>query len=282
MKDSDMRNQLKTLLLLGVLSGLLVWVGGRLGPGYAYGFAIFSLAMNLFAYFFSDKLVLRVQGAHEVDPAALPRVHRIVEELAARAQIPKPRVFFIDDPSPNAFATGRNPAHGVIAVTRGILDLLDERELRGVIAHELSHIRNRDVLLATIAAGIATAISSLAHILSFAAFSSRDDDDSGLGGIVMALVAPLAATLIQLGVSRAREFHADETGARLCEDPEALARALRKLEVLSHRVPSTTATPATASLFIVNPLSGIGVARLFSTHPPLDERIERLRAMAPS
>ncbi|MFN0062293.1 MAG: zinc metalloprotease HtpX [Myxococcaceae bacterium] len=273
-------NQLKTVLLLGVLSALLVWLGGLLGPSYAYTFAFIAVAMNFFAYFFSDKLVLRAHGARETTPSELPAVHRLVEELSSRAQMPKPRVFFIDDANPNAFATGRNPTHGAVAVTRGILERLDERELRGVLAHELAHIRNRDVLLATVAAGIATAISSLAHFASFAAFSGRDDEEgSGFGGLAMALVAPFAATLIQLGVSRAREFQADKTGAEISQDTDALASALQKLDVLSHRIPSQTATPATASLFIVNPLSAGGLAGLFSTHPPMAERIARLRSL---
>jgi heat shock protein HtpX len=275
-----MRNQLKTILLLGALSALLVAFGARLGPGYLWGFTLLALAMNLFAYFFSDKLVLRMHGAREVSSAEAPGLHEMVAELAGRAGIPKPRVFLIDDPHANAFATGRNPRHAVVAVTRGIVDLLDARELRGVLAHELAHVANRDVLVASVAAGLATAISNLAHALAFAGLfggGSSDEDGHPAQGLLFMILAPVGATLVQLGISRSREYLADETGARLAGDPLALASALEKLHRSAEVVPST-ATPATASLFIVNPFGalGTGLARLFSTHPPAEERIRRL------
>lgn len=279
-------NQMKTVLLLGALSAVLIGFGGLLGPGYLYGFTALALLMNLGAYFYSDRLVLAMSGAREVSPAEAPGVHRIVEELSARAGIPMPRVYLIEDPHANAFATGRNPSKGVVAVTTGILELLSARELRGVLAHELAHIKNRDILVASVAAALASAVSSIANMLQFSwlfgGAASQDDEEGGspLAALAMAFVAPIAATLIQLGISRSREFLADETGAQLSGDPEALARALEKLELAAHQVPGE-AQPATASLYIVNPLAGLsGLAGWFSTHPPMRERIERLRAMA--
>lgn len=279
-----LNNQLKTILLLGGLSAFLVAIGWTIGPGATWLFLGLALAMNVGAYFFSDKLVLRMHGARELAVADAPGLHGMVEELAERAGIPKPRVFLIDDPSPNAFATGRNPERGVVAVTQGILDLLDRRELRGVIAHELAHIRNRDILVATIAAAIATAVTYVAHAISFSSLlggsSDEEEEGSGVNGLLVALVAPIAATLIQLGISRSREYLADESGAAICGDPEALARALEKLSHGAEMVPSEAAQPATASLYIVNPLSGARIARLFSTHPPMEDRVERLRDLA--
>lgn len=279
-----LNNQLKTILLLGGLSAFLVAIGWTIGPGATWLFLGLALAMNVGAYFFSDRLVLRMHGAQELAVADAPGLHGMVEELAQRAGIPKPRVFLIDDPSPNAFATGRNPEKGVVAVTQGILDLLDRRELRGVIAHELAHIRNRDILVATIAAAIASAVTYVAQAISFSALfgGSSDDEEEGSGAsnLLVVLVAPIAATLIQLGISRSREYLADESGAAICGDPEALARALEKLSQGAELVPSEAAQPATASLYIVNPLSGARVARLFSTHPPMEDRVERLRELA--
>src|SRR5262245_16495206 len=215
--------------------------------------------MNLGAYFFSDRIVLRMHGAHEVSREQAPELHGMVEELAMKAGIPMPRVCVIPDPQPNAFATGRNPAHGVVAVTEGILRVLDRRELRGVIAHELAHVKNRDILVASVAAAAASLITYIAHAVTFGALlggsHSDDEDGGGAGGLLLAFVAPIAATLIQLGISRSREYLADETGARLCGEPEALARALLKLERGADLVPSH-ATPATAGLFIVNPFAG--------------------------
>lgn len=281
-----MKNQLKTLFLLGGLSALLISFGSVLGPGYFYGFTALALILNLGAYFFSDRIVLKMHGAQEVTPDQAPMLHRMVDELARRAQIPKPRVCIMPGEQPNAFATGRNPQHGVVAVTEGIMRLLTERELRGVIAHELAHIKNRDILVSSIAAVIAAAVGYIANALSFATLfggSSQESDEeegSGAGSLLMVFVAPLLATLIQLGISRAREYMADETGAAISGDPEALARALEKLEQGAAILPAETAQPATASLFIVNPLTGGSrLMNLFSTHPPMGERIQRLRGM---
>jgi heat shock protein HtpX len=280
-----MKNQLKTLFLLGVLSVLLISIGGALGPGYFYGFTALALLMNLGAYFFSDRIVLRMHGAQEVTPEQAPALHRMVDELARRAQIPKPRVCVMPGEQPNAFATGRNPQRGGVAVTEGIMRLLTERELRGVVAHEIAHIKNRDILVSSIAAVIAAAIGYIANALAFSSLLGGHQEDeeegSGAGGLLMMFVAPMLATLIQLGISRAREYMADETGAQISGDPEALARALEKLEHGAAMFPAETAQPATASLFIVNPLTGGGrMLNLFSTHPPMDERIHRLRRLA--
>jgi heat shock protein HtpX len=278
-------NQVKTIVLLGGLSALLVGIGALFGSGAFYGAIALAALLNVGAYFFSDRLVLRMYGAQEVGPDAAPRLHRIVDDLVARANMPKPRLFVIPAAYANAFATGRNPQHGAVAVTQGIMDLLTEHELRGVLAHELAHIKNRDILVSTIAAVVAAAIGYLAQALSFAAFfgSSSEEEHEGGGGasaLLVALVAPVAATLIQLGVSRAREYMADDTGARICGDPEALAAALDKLESRATREPSQL-EPATASLFIVNPLAGgERLMRWFSTHPPMQERVRRLRALA--
>ncbi|HET8542482.1 MAG TPA: zinc metalloprotease HtpX [Anaeromyxobacter sp.] len=282
-----MKNQLKTILLLGALSALLVAFGASLGPGWMWGMTAVALGVNLFAYFFSDRLVLRMHGAREVPEAQAPGLHAVVAELAARARIPKPRVFVIDDPHANAFATGRNPQHAVVAVTTGILDVLDERELRGVLAHEIAHVANRDILVASVAAGLATAISNLANALAFAGLfggGQQEDDGHPAQGLLFMLLAPVGATLVQLGISRSREYLADETGARLSGDPLALASALEKLHASAHAVPARAEAPATASLFIVNPFGavGAGLARLFSTHPPAEERIRRLRELARS
>jgi heat shock protein HtpX len=280
------KNQLKTILLLGALSALVVGLGALVAPGYLYLFGVLALAMNLGAYFFSDRIVLRMHRASEVSPAGAPELHAIVEELSARAGIPKPRVFVIPEDQPNAFATGRNPHHGVVAVTEGIVRLLDRRELRGVIAHELAHIKNRDILISSLAAAGASLITYVAHAISFGALfggSSQDEDSdssSAGGGLLLAVVAPLAATLVQLSISRSREYLADSTGAAIAEDPEALASALLKLERSSELVPAAAPTPATASLFIVNPFGALQTAaRWFSTHPPTAERVRRLRGM---
>jgi heat shock protein HtpX len=280
-----MPNQLKTVLLLGALSALLVGLGGAVAPQHVSIFVLLALATNLAAYFFSDRLVLAMSRAEEVSPAAAPHLHAVVAELAGNAGIPKPRVFVTPELQPNAFATGRNPRHGVVAVTRGLLDLLSERELRGVLAHEIAHIKNRDILIASIAAAMAGLIGYVAQALSFASFFGRsqdEDGDSG-GGILAALVAPFAAMLVQLGISRSREYLADETGAALSGDPDALADALVKLHHGTEAVPAHHVQPATASLYIMNPLSdGGGVASLFSTHPAVAERVRRLRAMQPA
>jgi heat shock protein HtpX len=279
-----MKSQLKTLVLLGALSALLVGLGAAVAPGYLYLFGALAVAMNIGAYFFSDRLVLRMHGAQEVGPHEAPALHAMIAELAEKAGIPKPRLFLIRDAQPNAFATGRNPAHGVVAVTDGIMGLLDRRELRAVLAHEIAHIKNRDILLSTIAATIAAVITYVANALSFASLfgGARDDEESSpASGLLMAFVAPIAATLVQLGISRSREYLADETGARIAGDPLALASALAKLEQGVAVIPTEQPQAATASLFIANPFAGAGgVTRLFSTHPQMDDRIRRLEELA--
>jgi heat shock protein HtpX len=279
-----MKNQLKTIVLLGALSALVVGVGRALAPGYTFVFAAFAVLMNLGAYFFSDRIVLAMHRAKEVPEHLAPDLHSIVAELASRAAIPKPRVFVIEEAQPNAFATGRNPKHGVVAVTEGIMQLLDRRELRAVLAHEIAHIKNRDILVSSIAAAAASVLSYLANMAMFSSLfggGSDDEREGAGGGILLAIVAPIAATLIQLGISRSREYLADETGARLCGDPRALASALRKLERGAAMIPQHAAQPATASLFIMNPLAGGGsLLELFSTHPRVEERIARLERLA--
>jgi len=280
-----MSNVLKTGLLLGVLTALLVLAGeaiaGERGMIIAF---VFAAIMNFVSYWFSDKLVLAMYGAQPVDETQAPRLHAIVRRLATRAQIPMPRIYIIPSDTPNAFATGRNPQHAAVAVTEGITRILDEDELEGVLAHELSHVTNRDVLISTIAATLAGAITYLAHMAQWAAIfggRSQDDEEGGSNPLVMilfAILAPIAAMLVQFAVSRSREFQADASGARLAGRTYGLAKALEKIEVAS-RVEPLPATPATAHLFIVNPLSGESFTRLFSTHPPTEERIARLRAM---
>ena len=277
-------NQTKTVLLLGILSVLLIAIGGSVAPGGLHIFVLLAVAMNLFSYFYSDKLVLMMHRAKEVTAAEAPGLHRIVEELAMRAGIPKPRGCIIPADYANAFATGRNPKHGVVAVTAGIMRVLSERELKGVLAHEIAHIKNRDILIATIASTIAAAISAIADVVRWGAiFGGRSDDDgdnSLAGSLALAIVAPLAALLLQMGISRSREYVADETGAKLTNDPEALASALQRLHSAAEMRPAIEASPATASLFIVNPFAGIGgLLNLFSTHPPVEERVRRLMAL---
>jgi len=281
-----MSNIFKTGLLLAVLTVMLVLLGGALGgqQGMMIAF-ILALAMNFVSYWFSDKIVLAAYGAQPIDEAAAPRLYAIVHRLATRAGIPMPRVYLIPSETPNAFATGRNPQHAVVAVTEGIMRVLDEEELEGVLAHELSHVKNRDVLISTVAATLAGAITYLAHMAQWAAMfggRSRDDDEGGsnpIAMILLAVLAPIAALLVQMAVSRSREFQADATGARVAGRPWGLAKALEKLQMANQAMPMANATPATAHLFIVNPLSGQTLMRLFSTHPPLEERIARLRAM---
>jgi len=280
-----MSNLLKTGLLLGVLTALLVLAGQAIAGerGMIIAFVLAAI-MNFVSYWFSDKLVLAMYGAQPVDEAQAPRLHAIVRRLATRAQIPMPRIYMIPSDTPNAFATGRNPQHAAVAVTEGITRILDEDELEGVLAHELSHVTNRDVLISTIAATLAGAITYLAHMAQWAAIfggRSQDDEEGGSNPLVMilfAILAPIAAMLVQFAVSRSREFQADASGARLAGRTYGLAKALEKIEVAS-RVEPLPANPATAHLFIVNPLTGQSFARLFSTHPPTEERIARLRAM---
>ena len=285
-----MGNLVKTGVLLAALTVLLVLAGGALGGqrGMLLAF-VMAMVMNLGSYWFSDKIVLSMYGAQPVDEAQAPALYRIVRTLATRAGIPMPRVYILPQETPNAFATGRNPQHAAVAVTEGILRVMSEEELEGVLAHELSHVQNRDTLIMAIAATLAGAITYVAHMAQWAMIfggGRRDSEDEGgsggvLGGILMIVLAPLAATLIQLAVSRSREFQADASGARMAGQPWGLAKALEKLEMASKAMPMQ-ATPATAHLFIVNPLSGSGFATLFSTHPPIAERVARLRAMASS
>lgn len=279
-----MANALKTTLLLGLLTGLFIAIGGLLGgqSGMVMAFVL-ALAMNFASYWFSDRIVLAMYGAQPLAEADAPVVHRIVRSLATKARIPMPRLYLLPAPTPNAFATGRSPQHAAVAVTEGILRIMDEEELEGVLAHELSHVLNRDVLISTVAATIAGAIGMLAHLAQWGAMfgGARDDEERGLNPvalIVTIIFAPLAAMLIQMAVSRSREYEADASGARLTRRPLGLASALAKLHRASQVAPMD-ATPATAHLFIVNPLSGQSFATLFSTHPPIEERIARLRAM---
>src|SRR2546426_9487321 len=281
-----MSNVFKTGILLAVLTAMLVLIGGAIGgqQGMVIAFAI-ALAMNFLSYWFSDKMVLAAYGAQPIDEAAAPRLYAIVRRLVTRAGILMPRVYLVPSETPNAFATGRNPQHAVVAVTEGIQRIPDAGRLRGGLAHEPSHVKNRDVLIATVAATLAGAITYLAHMAQWAAMfggRSRDDDEGGsnpIAMILLAVLAPIAALLVQMAVSRSREFQADATGARVAGRPWGLMKALEKLQMANQAMPMADATPATAHLFIVNPLSGQMLMRLFSTHPPLEERIARLRAM---
>jgi len=279
-----MSNVFKTAILLALLTAMLVLLGGAVGGRQGMLVAFFiALVMNFVSYWWSDKIVLRMYGAQEISEAQAPGLYAMVHRLASKAGIPMPRVYMIPSDQPNAFATGRNPEHAVVAVTEGIMRILDDDELEGVLAHEISHVTNRDVLIGTIAATLAGAITYLAHMAQWAAFfggGRRDDDDapSPIVMILMAVVAPLAAMLVQLAVSRSREFGADASGARLAGRTWGLSKALEKLDMAAHQVPMQ-ANPATAHMFIVNPLTGASFSRLFSTHPPTEERIARLRAM---
>jgi len=280
-----MNNALKTTALLGLLTGLLVLIGGYFGgtQGMAAAFII-AFLMNFGSYWFSDRIVLAMYRAQAVTEAEAPNLYRIVRGLAQRAHMPMPRIYIIPTDTPNAFATGRNPEHAAVAATQGILRVLDEEELEGVLSHELAHVRNRDTLISTVAATLAGVIVMLARMAMWMPFfggGGRDEEDRGggvLGFLLLAILAPIAATLIQLAISRSREFQADESGAMLSHKPYALASALQKLEVAADRLPMD-ANPATSHLFIVNPLRGDALFRLFSTHPPIEERIARLRAL---
>lgn len=278
-----MMNQLKTIALLGALSAMLVGIGSVVAPGSLTIFFVLAVALNVGAYFFSDRLVLAMHRARPLSREDAPELHAMTEELASRAGIPMPRLYVIPEAGANAFATGRNPAHGVVAVTEGIVRVLPPRELKGVIAHEIAHIRHRDILLSTIAATLAATISYIGQALQFTALfgGGRDDEEHGsaAGSLAVALVAPLAATLVQLAISRSREYAADERAAQLTGDPLSLAGALERLSAASQMLPVATA-PATASLFIVNPFAGGGrLLQLFSTHPPMAERVRRLRQL---
>ena len=282
-------NTLKTTLLLTSLTVLLVLIGQGVGGngGMVLAF-VMALVMNGGAYWFSDKIALKMSGAREVTAAEAPHLHGMVSELARRAEVPMPRVYLIDSEAPNAFATGRDPAHGAVAVTSGIMRLLDRDELAGVIAHELGHIKNRDTLISAIAATVAGAVTMIANMaqwaMIFGGFGGSDEEEEGglggmVGGLFMIILAPIAATLVQLAISRTREYGADAAGARIAGDPIALASALRKLEGWSKQMPMAI-NPTTAHMYIVNPLSGSTIAGLFSTHPPTQERIARLEQLA--
>ena len=279
-----MNNTLKTFILMAALTGLFMVggqiLGGRQGMVLALGIA---LVMNFFAYWNSDKMALAMNRAREVSEAEAPELHRIVARLAQRAGLPKPRVYIVDNPTPNAFATGRNPEHAAVAVTTGIMQVLNREELEGVLGHELGHIKNRDILISSIAAVMAGAISYLASMAQWAMIfggGNSDDDDGGnpIAMLLMMIVAPLAASLIQMAISRSREYIADRTGAEICGHPKALASALQKLATYNQQRPMQV-NPATAQMYIVNPLRGGAIAGLFSTHPPMEERIRRLLAM---
>ncbi len=282
-----MANQLKTTVLLAALTVLIVLIGRMFGGNQGMLIAfILAMIMNFGSYWFSDKIVLAMYRAKELSRSEAPEIHRMVEELAQHGGLPKPRIYLIPSDTPNAFATGRNPEHAVVAVTNGIVRLLEPEELKGVLAHELGHVKNRDILIGSIAATLAGVVMMLASMARFAAifgFGGSDDDDGG-GNIfvliLMSILAPLAAMLIQMAISRSREYLADETGARLAGNPRSLASALEKLAYASQRIPMQQASPATAHMFIVNPLRGGGFTRWFSTHPPVEERVRRLRALA--
>jgi len=279
-----MFNLLKTAILMAAITALFMAIGALLGgrSGMMLAFAI-ALAMNFFSYWFSDKLVLKMYHAQEVDETSAPQFYRMVRDLAQRAQLPMPRVYLIQEDAPNAFATGRNPDHAAVAATTGILRVLSERELRGVMAHELAHVRHRDILISTISATMAGAISMLANFAMF--FGGRDEhgrSTNPIVGILVMLLAPLAASLIQMAISRAREFEADRGGAEISGDPRALASALQKIHSYAQGIPLEAAErhPETAQMMIMNPLSGGGLRGLFSTHPSTEERVERLLAMS--
>ena len=284
-------NTFRTTILLAVLTVLLIWIGDMLGGRQGAIIALLLAGgMNFFSYWFSDKIVLKMYGGQEVSAQDDPELYGLVQDLAQRAGLPMPKVYILPQDTPNAFATGRNPEHAAVAVTDGIRRILTKRELAGVLGHELSHVKNRDILVSTIAATLAGAIGYLAQMAQFAMFfgGNRDRDDEGGGGniiglIVMMIVAPIAAMLIQMAVSRSREYGADEGGAKVTGDPLALASALRKLHMGAQNIPlqvNNATANATAHMFIVNPLTGHGLASLFSTHPPMEERIARLEAMA--
>ena len=281
-----MVNRIKTYFLLGILSVILVFLGGMFGKNWLIISLIFAFALNWVSYFYSDKIVLAMYRAREISYSEAPAIHRIVEELAQTAGIPKPKIYLIPSSTPNAFATGRDPSHASVAVTEGIVDLLTEEELKGVLSHELTHIKNRDILVATVAATIAAAITFIARMVQWAAIFGGVGDDEREGGIfgllallLFAILAPIAALIIQLAISRSREYMADEGGAKICGNPLYLASALRKLAYGVKRNPMRNVNPSTSHLFIVNPFSAKAIFTLFSTHPPIEERIKRLERM---
>ena len=276
-------NTLKTAFLMTVMMVLFLLVGYLLGgkSGMTIAF-IFALVMNFGSYWFSDKLVLSMYRAKEVTLETAPKFYNLVQELSKNASLPMPRVYFINDPAPNAFATGRDPQHAAVAATTGILQGLNNEELAGVISHELAHVKHRDILTGTIAATLVGTITFVAQMAGWALMFGRggDDDEGGLGALFMLIVAPIAATLIQFAISRSREFAADEGGAKISNNPMALASALGKISNANQIKPVNNVQPATAHMFIVNPLKGGGISKLFLTHPPVEERIKRLQAIA--
>ena len=279
-----MFNLLKTAVLMAAITALFMAIGSVLGGRQGMMLAlVVALGMNFFSYWFSDTMVLKMYNAQEVDEASAPQFYRMVRELAERAQLPMPRVYLINEDAPNAFATGRNPEHAAVAATTGILRVLSERELRGVMAHELAHVKHRDILISTVSATMAGAISMLANFAMF--FGGRNSEGRSTNpvvGLLVMLLAPLAASLIQMAISRAREFEADRGGAEISGDPRALASALQKIHAVAQGVtlPPAEAHPETAQMMIVNPLSARGLRGLFSTHPAMEERVDRLLAMA--
>ena len=282
-----MGNQIRTTILLAIMTALILWVGQLLGGRQGMMIAlIFAAGMNFFSYWYSDKLVLKMYRASEATPNQAPELYEMVQRLTQQAGLPMPKLYIIPQEAPNAFATGRNPEHAVVAVTEGLLKIMDRDEVMGVLAHELAHVNNRDILIGSIAATMAGAIMMLATMARWSAIfggGSHDEEGGGagfIGLIVMSIIAPMAAMIIQMAISRSREYLADATGARYVGSPEGLAKALEKLGAYSGRLPMN-ANPSTAHMFIVNPLSGKSLMNLFSTHPPLEERIARLRGVQP-
>ncbi|WP_373498101.1 zinc metalloprotease HtpX [Desulfococcus sp.] len=281
-----MNNQIRTTLLLAVMTGFIVWIGGLMGGRGGMVMAlVFAAAMNFFSYWFSDRIVLSMYKAEEATPGQAPELHEMVRDLARKAGLPMPRIYVIPEEAPNAFATGRDPDHAVVAVTEGLLRLMDRQEIMGVLAHELGHVKNRDILIGSIASTMAGAVMLLANMARWSALfggvRSDDEGGGGMGGIgliLTSILAPIAALLIQMAISRSREYLADETAARLAGGPDGLSRALEKLGAYSGRL-ALNARPETAHMFTVNPLSGSGLMSLFSTHPPLDVRIAKLRGV---
>ena len=280
-KQSNLGATLRTTILLASLTGLLVVIGALIGgPSTAATFLVIGLLINLGSYFFSDKLALKMAGAKPLDESEAPRIYQIVRELTTRADLPMPRLYLIPQEQPNAFATGRNPKHAAVAVTEGITKLLSEDELRGVLSHELAHVKHRDILIQSVAAAIGGAITYIAYMLMW--FGGEDESPLGLvASLALVLLAPIAASIIQLSISRQREYAADAGGAEICGNPESLASALLRLEQGAQAIPMEVNQSA-EPLYIVKPFSGGGLSRLFSTHPPIEERVRRLRQMRPS
>ncbi|GAB6179875.1 zinc metalloprotease HtpX [Desulfotomaculum defluvii] len=278
-------NTLKAGLLMGALTILMVMMGNAFGGSSgAMMFFLIAMAMNFFGYFYSDKMAIKMTGSYPVSEAEAPELYAMIRRLSKRAGLPMPKIYIQPSDQPNAFATGRNPANAAVAVTEGILRLMNPQELEGVLAHELAHIKNRDILIGTIAAALAGAISMMGNALQWGAIfgmGRSDDEEEGggmVGGLIMAIIFPIAAMIIQMAISRSREYSADATGAQIAGSPDGLANALLKLESAAHRVPMNV-SPATSHLFITNPLSGASLARMFSTHPPIEDRVQRLRSM---